>query len=171
MVDKYMYNLELELRRNRMRQTMLTFLATVALLSGVTFATAEEEEFALEAEKLEFAHGMRLKELEVEARKAELEFESQMRELELDERRAEKQRPHRGSYHHKKKDDGFVCLIMLVMILVRILATIWVCGDRQRRKAGSALWIPIVILTGLFGLLVYAVTRIGDTPQTQGVSG
>ena len=151
-----------------MRQTMLAILVIGALLSGVTFAATEEEEFALEAEKLEFAHDARLKELDINARQAELEFEGQMRELEIQERRAEIERPHRGSYHHKKEDDGFVCLIVLVMIIVRILATIWVCGDRQRRKMGSALWIPIVMLTGLFGLLVYAVTRIGDIPQKTG---
>ena len=151
-----------------MRQAMLVFLATVAFLSGVTFAAAEEEEHALEAEKIEFEHEMRLKGLEVEARKAELEFESQMREVEIQERRAQVERPHRGSYHHKKKGGGFACLIGLIMIIVRILATIWLCGDLQRRKTGSGLWIPIVILTGLFGLLVYAVIRIGDIPQTQG---
>lgn len=152
-----------------MRQTTLVILVIGALLSGVTFATAEEEELALKAERFEFSHEVRLKEMEVEARQAEFEFEKQMRELELQERRTEIERSDRGSGHHEQNHGGFACLIMLVMIIVRILATIWVCGDLQRRKTGSGLWIPIVLLGGLFGLLVYAVVRIGDMhqPKTQ----
>ena len=154
-----------------MRQTMLAFLVISAFLSGVTFAQAEEEALALEAKKIEFGYDMRLKELDIEARKAELDAEGQMRELELQERRAQTQRPQRGPYHHKKKGGGFACLIGLIMIIVRVLATVWVCGDLQRRKTGSGLWIPIVLLGGLFGLLVYAVIRLGDMQQTQDVSG
>lgn len=152
-----------------MRQTMLAILVIGALLSGVTFAAAEEEEFALEAEKLEFEHARRSQELDINARQAELEFERQMRELEIQERRTEIERSHRGSDHHDDKHGGFACLIVLIMIIVRILSTIWVCGDLQRRKTGSRLWIPIVLLAGLFGLGVYAVIRIGDMqqPKTQ----
>jgi len=154
-----------------MRQIMLAFLVIGTILSGAAFATAEEEELALKAEKLEFAHEARLKELEVNARQAEIEFDSQMRELELDERRAQIERTHQGSGRHKQEKGGFMCLIVLAMIIVRILATIWLCRDLSQRKTGSGLWIPIVILAGLFGLLVYAVARIGDMQQTQGVSG
>ena len=151
-----------------MRQTMLVFLVIGAFLPGVAFAQAEEEALALEAKKLEFGHAMRARELEIEAQDVQLDFEREMHGLELQERRAQIQRPQRASYHHKKKQGGFACLIVLVMIIVRILATIWVCGDLSRRKTGSGLWIPIVLLAGLFGLLVYAVVRIGDTPQPQG---
>ena len=158
-----------------MRQTIAVFVLIGALLSGVTFAQAEEEALALEAKKIEFAHDMRAKELDLEAQDVKLDFERQMQEMELQERRAQierphranTQRPHRGSYHHKKKHGGFACLIGLIMIIVRLLATIWVAGDLQRRKAGSALWIPIVLLGGLFGLGVYALVRLGDIQQTE----
>lgn len=150
-----------------MRQTMLAILVIGALLSGVTFAATEEEEFALEAEKLEFEHARRSQELDINARQAELEFERQMRELELQERRAQVESSHRGSDHHRKKGGGFACLIVLAMIIIRILATIWVCRDLSRRKTGSGLWIPIVLLGGLFGLLVYAVVRLGDMQQAK----
>ncbi len=148
-----------------MRQIMLVFLVIGAVLSGVTFAQAEEEALALEAKKIEFAHARRANELDIEAQDVRLDFERQMHELELEERRAQIQRPQRGSYHHRKKHGGFACLIGLVMIIVRILATIWVSGDLQRRRTGSGLWIPIVLLGGLFGLLVYAVIRVGDIMQ------
>ncbi len=151
-----------------MRQIMLVFLVIGAFLPGVAFAQAEEEALALEGRKLDFELARRAKELGIEAQDVQLDFERQMHELELEERRAQIGWPQRGPYHHKKDHGGVMCLIVLIMIIVRILATIWVCGDLQRRRTGSGLWIPIVLLAGLFGLLVYAVTRIGDMPQTQG---
>ena len=154
-----------------MRQIMLVLLVIGALLPDVAFATAEEEALALEAEKIEIAHNRRLKELDIEAREAKLGVERQMHKLELDDRRAQIERSQRGPYHHRKKHGGFAGLIVLIMISVRVLATIWVCGDLQRRKTGSTLWIPLVLLGGLLGLLVYAVIRLGDMRQTQDVSG
>ena len=151
-----------------MRQTMLFFVVVGAVLSGVTFAAGEEEALALEVKQLEFEHTSRLAELDIESKEAQLDVQKQMQELELEKRRAQTQRPQRGSYHHKRRHGRFACLIVLGMIIVRILATIWVCGDLSRRKTGSGLWVPIVLIAGLFGLLVYAVTRIGDMPQTQG---
>ena len=134
-----------------MRQTILAFLAIGAFLSGVTFATTEEA-LAREGRKMGFEHAARPKELDIEAHEA---------------RTAHIQRPRRGPYHHGHKHGGFACMIGLIMITIRVLATIWVCGDLQRRKTASGLWIPIVILGGLLGLLVYAVIRLGDMPQTQ----
>ena len=151
-----------------MRQIMLVFLVIGAFLPVVAFAQAEEEALDLEGRKLDFELARRAKELGIEAQDVRLDFEREMHELELEERRAQIQRPQRGPYHHKKKHGGFVCLIVLIGIIVRILATIWLCGDLSRRKTGSRLWIPIVILGGLFALLVYAVIRLGDKPQTQG---
>ncbi|RKY08722.1 MAG: hypothetical protein DRP66_03945 [Planctomycetota bacterium] len=151
-----------------MRRIISVLLVIGAFLPGVALATAQEEALALEGRKLDFAHDRRLKELDIEARQAELAVERQMHELELEERRAQIRRQHPGPYHHRKKHGGAACLIVLIMIIVvRILATIWVCGDLQRRKTGSGLWIPIVLLGGLFGLGVYAVIRLGDMQQTQ----
>lgn len=154
-----------------MRQIMLVLLVIGAFLPGIALATAEEEALALEAEKLDVAHNRRLKELDLEAREAELGVERQMHELELEARRAQIERSQRGPDRHKKKPAGVIGLIGLIMIIVRVLATIWVFGDLQRRKTGSGLWIPIVLLGGLLGLLVYAVIRLGDMRQTQDVSG
>ena len=146
---------------------MLVLLVIGVFLPAVAFAQGEEEALALEAERLELEHANRERQLEMDAHESRLDIERQMHELELEERRAQIQRPHRGSYHHRKKHGRFACLIGLIMIIVRLLATIWVAGDLQRRKAGSALWIPIVLLGGLLGLGVYAVIRLGDIQQTE----
>ncbi len=150
-----------------MRQITLVFLMIGVFLPAFAFAQENEEALAFEGEKLEFAHARRSKELDIEAHEAKLDFERQMHELELEERRAEIARQQRGPYHHRQKRGSVVCLIGLIMIIVRVLATIWVCRDLQQRKTGSGLWIPIVLLGGLFGLLVYAVIRLGDMQQTQ----
>ncbi len=150
-----------------MRQITLVFLIIGVFLPVVAFATPEEEALAFEGQKLEFAHAGRLKELDIQAQEAKLDFERQMHELELEARRTQIQRQQRGPYHHRKKCGGAAGLIGLIMIIIRVLATIWVCRDLQQRKTGSGLWIPIVLLGGLLGLLVYAVIRLGDMRQTQ----
>lgn len=150
-----------------MRQVMLVFLVIAVFLPAVAFAQANEEALAFEAEKIEFAHAGRMKEMDLQAHEANMDFERQMRELELDARRTEIQRQQRGPYHHRQKGGGVAGLIGLIMLIIRILAVIWVCRDLQQRKTGSGLWIPIVLLGGLFGLLVYAVIRLGDMRQTQ----
>ena len=150
-----------------MRQVMQVFLVIAVFLPAVAFAQADEEALAFEGRKLEFAHAGRLKELDLQAHEAKLDFERQMHELELEARRTEIQRQQRGPYHRRKKCGGAAGLIGLIMIIIRVLVTIWVSRDLQQRKTGSGLWIPIVLLGGLFGLLVYAVIRLGDTQQTQ----
>ncbi len=150
-----------------MRQITLVFLMIGVFLPVVAFAQEHEEALALEGQKLDFEHARRARELDIEAQDVQLDFERQMHELELQERRAQIERQQRGPYHHRQKRGSVVCLIGLIMIIVRVLATIWVCRDLQQRKTGSGLWIPIVLLGGLFGLLVYAVIRLGDMRQTQ----
>ena len=150
-----------------MRQVTLVFLMIGVFLPAVAFATAEEEALAFEGEKLEFAHAKRLSELDIEAHETKLDFERQIHELELKARAAQIERQQPGPYHHRPKHGGIAGLIGLIMIIVRVLATIWVSRDLQQRKTGSGLWIPIVLVGGLLGLLVYAVVRLGDMRQTQ----
>jgi len=51
---------------------------------------------------------------------------------------------------------------MLMCILIHILSAIWVYLDIRARNAGSGIWIVIALIVGLFGVLVYAVIRLGD---------
>jgi len=99
------------------------------------------------------------KALELQAREAEMRHEQQLRELELEARRVEieaQRRRHRG-----RGGDGGV--LLLVLLAVHILLTVWVCKDMREQKIGRALWVPIVLLTGLCGAILYALVRIADT--------
>jgi len=150
-----------------MRHVIFVLLVTGVFLPGVAAAQDQEQDLAVAAERSEFEHARRTRELDIEAREAELDFQRQMHELELKARAAQIERQWKGTYYHKRRCGGALGLIGLIMIIVRVLATIWVCRDLQQRQAGSGLWIPIVLLGGLFGLLVYAVIRLGDMRQTQ----
>ena len=51
---------------------------------------------------------------------------------------------------------------MLICAVVHLLLAIWVYQDIRNRNAGSGLWIVVTLLTGLLGVLVYALVRLGD---------
>ena len=62
--------------------------------------------------------------------------------------------------HPGKKDHGF---FILLIIISHILLTVWVFKDMHEKKIGRALWVPIVLLTGVFGAILYAIVRLADT--------
>ncbi len=97
----------------------------------------------------------------LEARKAELQHEQELRKLELEERRIEldHQRRRFEGRHHK---DGCGGAVLLLILVVHILLTIWVCKDMREQKIGRALWVPIVLLAGVCGAILYAIVRVGD---------
>jgi len=99
------------------------------------------------------------KALELQAREAQLRQEQELRELNLEARRMEINRQrdrHRG-------DRGGPVVLLLVLLVVHILLTIWVCKDMREQKIGRALWVPIVLLTGICGAILYALVRLADT--------
>ncbi len=115
--------------------------------------------------------------LTFERQRAELEFANEMRELQLEQKRLELDRARRALEAPppapgpcKPGWDGPRCRMMhragflLLCLVVHLLLATWVVGDLRRRNAGSGLWIPVTLLTGLFGALVYAVVRLGDKP-------
>ena len=107
--------------------------------------------------------------LGLKAREAELAHQQKMRELELEQRRAEIDcRRHGFAGHGKKKGGG--CLL-LVILVTNILLTVWVCKDMREQKIGRALWVPIVLLAGVFGAIVYAIVRHADTRARPGKAG
>jgi len=57
--------------------------------------------------------------------------------------------------------------LLAICCIVHVLVAVWVYQDLRRRNAGSGIWIVIALLAGLFGALVYAVVRLGDSRQTQ----
>jgi hypothetical protein len=95
--------------------------------------------------------------MELEAHKARLGVEQEMAQLELEQRRAELERMRHG------KDDGGAGFFLLLVILTNILLTVWVFKDMHEQKIGRALWVPIVLLAGVFGAILYAIVRVADT--------
>jgi len=115
--------------------------------------------------------------MELQARKAEIEQEQQMRQMEIETRQAEMEvhraelnarraeidrfqgERERGDHPHGDPHGGLV----LLMVIAHILLTVWVCKDMREQKIGRALWVPIVLLTGVFGAILYAIVRVADT--------
>lgn len=54
---------------------------------------------------------------------------------------------------------GIFCLIPIVWFIIAILLCIWVYRDAESRGMSGALWLIIVIITGILGLIVYLVVR------------
>ena len=96
--------------------------------------------------------------LELKAREAELEHEQKLRELEIKEREAEIAR--NGDDMAGKKEGGGA--LLLIFLIVNILLTVWVFKDMKEQEIGRALWVPIVLLTGIFGAILYAIIRNAD---------
>ena len=130
------------------------FLVSI-LLSVVVCATALGQEPAPERQM-----ELRRMQLELEEQEAELNFQRQMHELELEQRRMELER------QHKNQKNGGLAVILLLCLLVNILAAVWVYQDIRKRNHGSGIWIVVAFLTGLLGVLVYAIVRLGDSRQT-----
>jgi hypothetical protein len=50
-------------------------------------------------------------------------------------------------------------IFVIVWCIIGILVAIWVYRDAEARGENGALWLIIVILTGLIGLIIYLITR------------
>ena len=111
---------------------------------------------------------MRLHKMQLEQRnhEAELSFQQEIRQLELEKRRMELEQQRRmmgrlgPEMRHHKPAAG---LFFLACVVVHILVAAWVYKDIRARECGSGIWIAVALLAGLFGALVYAVVRLGDS--------
>jgi len=54
---------------------------------------------------------------------------------------------------------GAYCLIMGVVFLINILILVWVYKDAKKRGASGALWVIVVLFTGIIGLIIWLVVR------------
>lgn len=98
--------------------------------------------------------------MEMEEQEAEANFHRQMRELELEKQRMGLEYKKKAKKHH---DDKGGAVLLLILLTVNILMAVWVYQDIRKRNSGSGIWIVMALLTGLFGTLVYAIVRLGDT--------
>ncbi len=58
---------------------------------------------------------------------------------------------------------GIICAIYVVWLVVAILLCVWVYRDAQRRGMNGALWLIVVIITGIIGLIIYLIVRKDKT--------
>jgi hypothetical protein len=65
-------------------------------------------------------------------------------------------------HHHACCGYAFFKLLLLGFILINILLTIIVSLDMARIGRFNGLWIPVVLLAGIPGSIIYALFRIGD---------
>jgi len=137
--------------------TLMVAVVAMVLATAAQTAAAQEDEEAPFEEEIE----RQMMELELRQREDELEFDRQERELELEQRRAEIDhiRGHRPDHHDH---GGF---FLLFIIITNILLTVWVFKDMNEKKIGRALWVPIALLAGVFGAILYAIVRVADTRQ------
>jgi len=145
-----------------MKRYVLSIVLMTMFVSTAAFAQEPEPE-----ENLGREMHLRSMQLELEEREAELRFQERMRELELEKGRIElehQRKPQEHSKHHRKEKPH---LLLIVLFIVHILMAVWVYKDIRERNRGSGIWIVIVLLTGLFGVLAYAVVRLGDIRQTK----
>jgi len=108
--------------------------------------------------------------MELQEREAEFDFQQKMREFELEKRKIALKRARRAPHHpahFKCCGKGKLLPIAILCFVVHILLAVWVYKDIRARNSGSGIWIVIVLLTGLFGVLPYAVVRLGETPKTK----
>jgi hypothetical protein len=54
---------------------------------------------------------------------------------------------------------GAFCFIPVVMFIIWIVLAIWVYKDAEKRDSSGALWLIIVIITGIIGLIIWLIVR------------
>jgi TctA family transporter len=61
---------------------------------------------------------------------------------------------------------GILALMIAISVLwfvVAILIAVWVYRDAEKRGENGALWLIIVLITGIIGLIIWLIVR-GDKP-------
>ena len=117
----------------------------------------------LEPEDMEIRMEMRERDMELQQREAKMDMEREMQNLELEQRRQELERA--TKVDDDDDEEGVLGFLLLVCAIVHILVAVWVYMDIRQLNSGSGIWIVIALLTGLPGVLVYAIVRLGDGRQ------
>jgi len=158
------------------RSTLFSFLILAGTLVP-PFAMGQEKSLSHEPHRDDPARNieMSFKQIALEEQRSRLSFENEMRKLQLEQKRVELERERRSlrDDEHPPRGPGgpgcgrsackpFLLLLIIGCLVVHLLMAFWVYDDIQKRKTGSRLWIVVALLTGLWGMLVYAIVRIGD---------
>lgn len=62
---------------------------------------------------------------------------------------------------------GFFKFLFFGMLILNVLLTIIVSLDMSRGGRFNGLWIPVILLAGIPGSIIYALFRIGDKIQSK----
>lgn len=139
-----------------MKRYVLGIVLVSMLLSTAAFSQDPER-----MEEMEQQMRTRKMELEMAKHEAEVKFHEEMRKLELEQRRTHIERERRA-FDHRDLHKNKMGPILIVCFIINILMAIWVYTDIRQRNSGSGIWIVIALLAGLFGVLAYALVRLGD---------
>ncbi len=52
-----------------------------------------------------------------------------------------------------------IVLITIISLIIQVAIGVWIYKDAKKRKMEAALWLLIVLLTGLIGLIIYFIVR------------
>lgn len=58
-------------------------------------------------------------------------------------------------------------LLPILWVVIAILLCIWVYRDAESRGMNGALWLIIVLITGIVGLIIYVAVRKEKQPAAQ----
>ena len=156
-----------------MKDYLLIISLLVLFVSPVVFAQEEDiGEGPSPLEELEIQTHMRNAELEMQEREMQLQQQKiafQMRQkrqrIELEKQKLELEYQRRGLTEHTGKEghhDEGGGIVLVIIFIVNILLAVWVYTDIRKLNAGSGIWIIVVLLTGLFGVIPYAIVRLGN---------
>ena len=54
---------------------------------------------------------------------------------------------------------GLFCLIPVIFFLIAIFLAVWVYKDAEKRGKSGALWLIIVLISGIIGLIIWFIVR------------
>ena len=153
-----------------MKGCILISVLLAMFCSTAVFSQDPDEEPRQPQEEVEREMHLRNMHLELQQHEAELDFQQEMRKLELEKRKIaleRKRKAQKHPAHFKHCGKAKLLPIAIVCFVVHILLAVWVYKDIRARNSGSGIWIVIVLLTGLFGVLPYAIVRLGEIRQTK----
>ena len=153
-----------------MKAYVLISLLITMFFSTAVFSQEPYEEPRPSEEEMEREMHLHHMKLELEEREADLDFQRKVKELELEKRKIaleHERRPQRYAARFKHCGKEKMVPFVVLCFVIHILLAVWVYKDIRARNSGSGIWIVIVLLTGLFGVLPYAIVRLGDIRQAK----
>ena len=147
-------------------------IATAGLLPLAVLAQTADDK---SPEKMRERMELQKQQMDLERQKTDMLFQQEMKKIELEKARAALSRPPDGPRpdmsgcpiggfrkHHVLRHVACMTVWMGFCGVLHILLAIVVYRDIRKRNAGSGLWLVVVLMSGFFGALLYALFRLGD---------